>query len=344
MDLTTDYMGLALRNPLVASASPLSQTVAGVQRLADAGVAAVVLPSLFEEQLRREADRDARLADAGTDSFPESLTYLPPAPDGEAGSRRYLSLIERAVAAVDIPVIASLNGVTAGGWVDHATAMQDAGAAAIELNVYYLPGDPHTSGRDVEQRHVDILTRVKASVSVPVAIKLSPYFSSTGEIAVRLDQAGADALVMFNRFMRPDIDAETLAVTAGVRLSSPAEAGLPRAWIALLHGRVRASLAATTGVEDSDDVAKYLLAGADVVMTASALLRHGPEHAGVLLDGLTSWMSRKGFTGVQDLRGMLRVPPEEDQAGYERSGYVTAMHVATRLYGAAQAGHGPGAG
>lgn len=334
MDLTTDYMGLPLRNPLVASASPLSRTVAGVQRLADAGVAAVVLPSLFEEQLRREADQDARLADAGTDSFAESLTYLPPAPNGAIGSRRYLSLLERAAAAVDIPVIASLNGVTAGGWVDHAIAMQDAGAAAIELNVYYLPGDPHILGRDVEQRHIDILTRVKGSVSVPVAIKLSPYFSSTGEIATRLDQAGADALVLFNRFMQPDIDSETLAVTAGVQLSSPVEAGLPRAWIALLHGRVRASLAATTGVEGPVDVAKYLLAGADVVMTASALLRHGPEHANVLLDGLTAWMSRKGFTGVRDLRGMLRVPPEEDQAGYERSGYVTALHVATRLYGA----------
>jgi dihydroorotate dehydrogenase (fumarate) len=332
MDLATDYMGLTLRNPLVASASPLSQTVAGVQRLADAGIAAVVLPSLFEEQLRREADRDARLADAGTGSFAESLTYLPPIPDGEAGSRRYLSLLQRAANAVDIPVIASLNGVTAGGWIDHATAMQDAGAAAIELNIYYLPGDPHTAGRDVEQRHIDILTRVKAAVSVPVAVKLSPYFSSTGEIALRLDQAGADALVLFNRFMQPDIDPETLAVTAGVQLSSPGEARLPRAWIALLRGRVHASLAATTGVEDADDVIKYLLAGADVVMTASALLRHGPEHATVLLDGLTAWMDRKGFAAVRELRGILRVPVEQDQAGYERSGYITAIRTATNRY------------
>src|SRR5689334_21738220 len=217
MDLTTTYLGLALRNPLVASASPLSQTVAGVQRLADAGVAAVVLPSLFEEQLRREAERDARLSDAGTESFAESLTYLP-TPDGEVGSRRYLSLLRRCVSAVDVPVIASLNGVTAGGWVDHATAMQDAGAAAIELNIYYLPGDPHTAGRDVEQRNLDILTRVKAAVGLPVAVKLSPYFSSTGEMALRLDQAGADGLVLFNRFMQPDIDLETLAVTAGIQL------------------------------------------------------------------------------------------------------------------------------
>jgi dihydroorotate dehydrogenase (fumarate) len=332
MDLTTDYLGLALRNPLVASASPLSQTVAGVQRLADAGLGAVVLPSLFEEQLRREADRDARLVDAGTESFAESLTYLPSISDGEAGSRRYLSLLRRAAATVDIPVIASLNGVTAGGWVDYATAMQDAGAAAIELNVYYLPGDPSTPGRDVEQRHVDILTRVKAAVSVPVAIKLSPYFSSTGEIALRLDLAGADGLVLFNRFMQPDIDPETLAVTAGVQLSHPAEARLPRAWIALLRGQVRASLAATTGVENADDVVKYLLAGADVVMTTSALLRHGPQHATVLLDGLAAWMSRKGFANVGDVRGLLRVPPEQDQTGYERSSYVTAMREATHRY------------
>jgi dihydroorotate dehydrogenase (fumarate) len=333
MNLATTYLGLALRNPLVASASPLSQTVAGVQRLADAGVAAVVLPSVFEEQLRREAERDARLAGAGTDSFAESLTYLPSTPDGEAGSRRYLSLLRRAADAVDIPIIASLNGVTAGGWVDHATAMQDAGAAAIELNIYYLPGDPRTPGRDVEQRHIDILTRVKAAVTVPVSVKLSPNFSSTGEIAVRLDQAGADGLVLFNRFMQPDIDPETLTVTAGIHLSNPSEARLPRAWIALLSGRVRASLGATTGVEDAGDIVRYLLAGADVVMTASALLRHGPDHATVLLDGLTAWMSRKGLTDVRDVRGLLRVPPEEDQAEYERSSYLTAMQAAAGRYG-----------
>jgi dihydroorotate dehydrogenase (fumarate) len=333
MDLATTYLGLPLRNPLVASASPLSRTVTGVQKLADAGIGAVVLPSLFEEQLRREAEQDTRLADAGTDSFAESLTYLPPTPGGEFGSRRYLSLLQRAAAAVEIPVIGSLNGVTAEGWIDYATAMQDCGAAAIELNVYYLPGDPHTSGRDVEQRHVDILTRVKAAVSVPVAVKLTPYFSSTGEIALRLDDAGADGLVLFNRFMQPDVDPEALTVTAAVALSSPAEARLPRAWIALLRGRVRASLAATTGVEDATDVVAYLLAGADVVMTASALLRHGPDHATVLLDGLAAWMLRKGFTAVSELRGLLRVPAREGPDAFERSSYLTAMRQATRLYG-----------
>jgi dihydroorotate dehydrogenase (fumarate) len=331
MDLTTDYLGLRLRNPLVASASPLSRSVAGVQRLADAGIGAVVLPSLFEEQLRWEADRDARLADAGTDSCAESLTYLPPAAD--AGSRQYLSLLSRAAQAVNIPVIASLNGVTAAGWADHAAAMQDAGAAAIELNVYYLPGDTDIPGHEVEQRHIDILARVKSVVSIPVAVKISPYFSSTGEVARRLDDAGADGLVLFNRFMQPDIDPETLAVTAGVQLSSRAEARMPRSWIALLHGRVAASLAATTGVEDAADVAAYLLAGADVVMTASALLRHGPDHAQVLLDDLTAWMDRKGFTAVRQARGLLSVPPTADGAAYERSSYVAAIRQVSNRYG-----------
>src|SRR5207342_387113 len=328
MDLSTRYMGLELRNPLVASASPLSQTVDGVRRLADAGVGAVVLYSLFEEQLRREAVENARLVDAGTDSFGESLSYFPAAAEDEAGPRRYLDLVERAAAAVDVPVIASLNGVTPGGWADNARAMQDAGAAAIELNIYYLPGDPRISGRDVEQRHVDVLSRVKDAVAVPIAVKLSPYFSSTGEMALRLDEAGADALVLFNRFLQPDIDPDTLAVVPHVGLSSPAEAPLPRTWIALLHGRVRASLAATTGVETAADVAKYLLAGADVVMTASALLRHGPEYATTLLDGLSEWMTRKGFAAVGELRGLLAVPADSDGSVYERAGYVGALREA----------------
>ena len=221
MELSTDYMGLALRNPLVASASPLSKTVDGVRRLADAGVGAVVLYSLFEEQLRREAALNARLADAGTESFAESLSYFPAAAEEEPGPRRYLSLLERAAAAVEVPVIGSLNGVTPGGWADYARAMQDAGAAAIELNIYYLPGDPHISGRDVEQRHIDVLTRVKDAVTVPVAVKLGPHFSSTGEMALRLDEAGADGLVLFNRFLQPDIDAEALAVVPGVEPLQP---------------------------------------------------------------------------------------------------------------------------
>ena len=236
----------------------------------------------------------------GTEAFAEALSYFPAAAEDEPGPRRYLSLLERAAAAVDIPVIGSLNGVTPGGWTSYARAMQDAGAAAIELNIYYIPGDPHISGREVEQRHIDILGRVKDAVTVPVAVKLSPYFSSPGEMALRLDEAGADGLVLFNRFLQPDIDPETLAVVPDVYLSSPAEARLPRTWIAILRRHMRASLAATTGVEGPADVAKYLLAGADVVMTASALIRHGPGHAAVLLDGLSGWMARKGYPSVAE--------------------------------------------
>ena len=328
MDLSTNYMGLALRNPLVASPSPLSYTLDGIKRLADGGVGAIVMFSLFEEQLREEAARTIRLVEETAESFPEALDYFPAVVEEDVGPRSYLVLLERAVAAVDVPVIASLNGVTPEGWTEYARAMQDAGAAAIELNIYYLPGLAHTSGREVEQRHIDILRRVKDAVTVPVAVKLGPHFSSMGEIARALDQAGADALVLFNRFFQPDIDAEALAVVPTVSLSTPADARLPRTWIALLHGRVHAALAATGGVEGPADIAKYLLAGADVVMTASALLRHGPQHAGVLLDGLSDWMARHQFHTVDQLRGMLAVPLGTDEAEYERTSYVSALRRA----------------
>ena len=334
MELATTYMGLELRNPLLASPSPLSKTLDGIKRLADAGVGAVVLYSLFEEQLRAEAERNARLLDAGTEAFAESLSYFPRASDEEPGPRRYLSLLERAATAVEIPVIGSLNGVTPDGWTSYARSIQDAGAAAIELNIYYVPGDAQISGRDVEQRHLDVLSLVKDAVSVPVAVKLSPYFSSIGEIAVALDRAGADGLVLFNRFLQPDIDPETLTVVPGVGLSNPAEGLVPRTWIALLHGRLHASLAATTGVESPVDVAKYLLAGADVVMSTSALLRHGPEYATTLLDGLSSWMTRRGFAGIEDVRGLLAVPAATGGAERERAGYVSALQAAkTSDYG-----------
>jgi dihydroorotate dehydrogenase (fumarate) len=328
MDISARYMGLQLRNPLLASASPLSHTLDGVRRLADAGVGAIVLHSLFEEQLREQAVLDARLLDAGSESFAESLSYFPAVAEQNDGARAHLMLIERAVAAVEVPVIASLNGVTASGWTDYARAMQEAGAAAIELNVYYLPGDPRASAQDVEQRHIDVLQRVKDAVSVPVAVKLSPYFSSFGNFALRLDQAGADALVLFNRVLAPDIDPEALAVRPSIALSTPADTRLPCTWIALLRGRVKASLAATSGVEEAADVARCLLAGADVVMSASALLRHGPQHAALLLDGLSSWMTRKGFDSVDQLRGMLAVPPGTDEAAYERTQYVSALRAA----------------
>ena len=227
MDLSTEYMGLALRNPLVASPSPLSHTLDGIRRLADGGVGAIVMFSLFEEQMRERAAQTYRLVDDPAESFPEALGYFPSVVEGDVGPRSYLDLLERAVSAVDIPVIASLNGTTPESWTHYARAMQDAGAAAIELNIYYFPADPEISGPDVEQRHVDVFQRVKAAVTVPVAVKLKPYFSSPGAIALRLDEAGADGLVLFNRFIYPDIDLERLAVRPMVDLSSPADAGFP---------------------------------------------------------------------------------------------------------------------
>jgi dihydroorotate dehydrogenase (fumarate) len=332
MDLSTRYLGLTLRSPLVASAGPLTGSLAGISELAEAGVGAVVLPSLFEEQLRAEAARDWYPAAAYSEGAEEAQTYFrqPGDPGGPDWLDRYLKLISRAAEA-GIPVIASLNGVSTGGWTDYASAMQAAGASAIELNVYYLTGDALIPARDAERRYTEILTTVKAVVSVPVAVKLAPFFSSLGEMAVVLDHAGADGLVLFNRFLQTDIDPETFTVSSGFRLSDPAEAALPRAWISRLHGLVRCSLAASTGVESSADVAAYLLAGADVVMTTSSLLRHGPAHARVLLDGLEAWMERKGFTSVGAVRALLAKAPEGEPT-YNRAGYLSAVEQATHAY------------
>jgi len=330
MNLATRYLGLDLRNPLVASAGPMTQTADRIERLAEAGVGAVVLPSLFEEQIRAEADRDERLAEVGIDSFGEATSYLVD-PDASVWPRQYLDLIERATRP-GIPVIASLNGSTSGGWTDYARAMQDAGASAIELNIYYLPGDPLIPGQDAEQRYVDILSAVKSVVSVPVAVKLTPYFSSFGDMALRLEKAGADGLVLFNRFMQTDIDPDTFTISTGFKLSSPTEATLPRSWIARLRGQLRSSLAASTGVETADDVAAYLLAGADAVMTTSALLRHGPGHVTVLLDGLTAWLDRKGIGSVNEIRGLLAPAADTPQPGLGRYGYLAAVEQATRSF------------
>ncbi|PRC46162.1 dihydroorotate dehydrogenase-like protein, partial [Mycobacterium sp. ITM-2017-0098] len=294
----------------------------------DSGVGAVVLYSLFEEQLRRGAEQNSRMARAGSESFAESLSYFPDAAGADHGARPYLSLLERAAESVSVPVIGSINASAPGSWAAYARSMQECGAAAIELNIYTLPGDAHLSGAEVEQRHLDILAWVKDVVTVPVAVKLSPFFSATADMARRLDLAGADGLVLFNRFLQPDIDPERLAVTPGITLSRASEARLPLTWITLLHGRIDASLAATTGVEGPVELIKYLLAGADVVMTASALLRHGPDYATVLLDGLLHWMSRKGYTTIKDFRGLLAVPIGTDEVAHERVNYVSALRQA----------------
>ena len=329
MDLHTSYLGLRLDNPLVASASPLSATVDGVRHLAGAGVGAVVLPSLFEEQLRGEDLRDLVLMQAHEEAFGEALSYFPSAPvEAPGGAGRYLDLVARAVDAVNVPVIASLNAANLGSWVEFARLIEDAGAAALELNIYAVPGDLHTSGRAVEDQCIEIVEQVAEEVSIPVAVKLGPHYSAFGSMAVRLAASGASGLVLFNRFLQPDIDIERIAPAPGFALSSRDEGRLPRTWIALLHGRLGLSLAGTTGVDRSDDVVKYLLAGADVVMTASALLRHGVGHAEVLLDGLRSWMVRKEVTSLGEFRGKLAVPAGADRAAYERAGYVAAIEQA----------------
>ncbi len=331
MNLTTRYLGLELRNPLVASAGPLGRSVEGVRRLAEGGVGAVVLSSLFEEQIRREEERDARRGQLGLDDLAGALDYLPPGGQRH-GPYGYLELIERTASTVGVPVIASINGCTTGGWTDYAAAMQHAGAAALELNLYFPPADPLMPGSEVEQRHIEVLTTVKAAVDIPVAVKIAPYFSSPGEFALRLDRVGADGLVLFNRFMQTGIDPDSLQVDATFELSRPADAAFPRTWIARLYGRTKASLAASSGVDQPKDVASYLLAGADVVMTTSALLRHGPEHAGVLLDGFIAWMRRKGFTSLEQVRGMLAETVADPGEGQQRAGYLKALQKATSVY------------
>ncbi|MEQ6900529.1 dihydroorotate dehydrogenase-like protein [Nocardioides sp. YIM 152588] len=334
MDLSTDYLGLRLRSPIVASASPVSATLDGIRRVVDAGAGAVVLYSLFEEQVRAQEVEDLLLTEAHEGAFGEALDYFPNAPSvGPAGTTPYLRHLERAAAAVDVPVIASLNGSTPGGWTSIASSMESAGAAALELNVYAVPGDEGVTGADVERRHLEILAGVREAVSIPLAVKLSPFFSATGDVAAALDAAGADGLVLFNRFLQPDVDTEAIRVVPGVTFSSPVEARLPRTWIAILRHRVHGSLAATTGVDAAEDVVAYLLAGADVVMTASALLRHGPEHVGVLASGLAAWLERKGFASVDGARGLLAVPEGAHAGAEARAGYVRALEEARGHYG-----------
>ncbi|MFM8333700.1 MAG: dihydroorotate dehydrogenase-like protein [Candidatus Methylumidiphilus sp.] len=332
MNLTTTYMGLELQHPIIASASPLSGTLDGIRRLEDGGAAAVVMFSLFEEQIRHENEAFSHLIESGTQSFAESLSYFPEVDDYQVGPDSYLDLLRQASAAVDIPVIASLNCVTGEGWIDYARQMQQAGAAGLELNIYAVETDLSATGKAVEQRYIDILQAVKATVSIPVALKLSPFFSSMGHMAKRLDEAGADALVLFNRFYQPDINIHELEVNPSLSLSSAGEIRLPLLWIALLHGQLNASLAATRGVEKPDEVIKYLLAGADVVMTTSALLRNGPSYLGVLLEGLKAWMEARRFSSVNQVRGSMSHQNVANPAAFQRANYIRVLESYQSAY------------
>lgn len=333
IDLSTTYLGLALRTPLVASASPLSRDLEGIRRLEDAGASAIVLYSLFEEQLRQEAaDLDYHLA-AGTESFAESLTYFPQASEFHTGPEGYLEHIRKAKAATRIPIIASLNGSTLGGWTDFARRIEEAGADALECNIYYIPTDPDLESADVEQTYLDILDAVKDAVQIPVAVKLSPFFSNMANMAKRLDEGGADALVLFNRFYQPDIDLEELELRPNVLLSSPQALRLPLTWIGILYGRVQAALAATGGVHGADDAIKLLMVGANVTMLCSALMRNGINHIRHVERGLREWMEAHEYESVRQMQGSMSQMRCPDPGAFERAQYMRAVkgmqHVQT---------------
>jgi dihydroorotate dehydrogenase (fumarate) len=316
---------MTLRTPLVPSASPLSEEIDNIKRMEDAGAAAVVLYSLFEEQLQLERYELHHHLTYGTESYAESLTYFPEFEEFHLGPEGYLNHIRKAKEAVDIPIVASLNGTSVGGWTDFAKKMEQAGADALELNVYYIPTEMDLEASHVEQTYVDILKAVKSAVTVPVAIKLSPYFSNMANIAKRLDAAGANALVLFNRFYQPDIDLETLEVRPHVILSTPQALRLPLRWIAILYGRIKANLAATSGIHAVEDVLKMLMAGANVTMLCSVLLRQGIDHIRVIEQNLREWMEAHEYVSVKQMQGSMSQKHCADPSAFERAQYMKAL-------------------
>jgi dihydroorotate dehydrogenase (fumarate) len=325
MDLTANYLGLALKSPIVASASPLTLDLGNIRRIEDAGGGAVVLSSLFEEQIEQATGTLAQYTRTGPEARVEAFSYLPSATRYRKQPHEYLELIRKARESASIPIIANLNGVTGAGWTDHARLAQQAGASAIELNVFFIPADPSLDAAEVENRYVEVLRAVKAAVSIPVSMKLSPYFSAPAHAIRILERAGADGFVLFNRFYQPDFDLGDLTPRLSLHLSSPEEIRLPLLWIAVLFKHVSGSLAASTGVDSSAEVIKYLLGGADVVMTTSALLRHGIGHLKMLLSGLSDWMKLHDFSTLADMRGMLSQYRLKDPVVYERANYIKIL-------------------
>ena len=325
MDLTTRYLGLALKNPLIASASPLTLELDNIRRLEDYGAAAVVLPSIFEEQIEAEVAEVERLTTARGESFAEALSYFPIVVGYRTGPHHYLEIIRGAREAVTIPVIASLNGISRSGWRNYARLVEEAGASAIELNAYFIPSDPTLSGSEVENAYLEVLNDVKTAVSIPIAMKLSPYFSAVGHVVHTLAEAGADGLTLFNRFYQPDIDLAEFRLQRNIDLSCPDEIRLPLLWIGVLAGNIQASLAASTGVDGVDEVIKYLLVGADAVMTTTALLRHGIEHMATLVTGLESWLEARGIDSLDRIRGKMRRGAIRDPAAFDRANYITIL-------------------
>ncbi len=325
IDLSTTYMGLQLKNPIVPSASPLSREISTIKRMEDAGAAAVVIYSLFEEQIKHEAAELVHYLEYGTYSFAEALTYFPDLGEYRVGGEEYLEHIRKAKEAVDIPIIGSLNGVTQSGWIEYASKIEQAGADGLELNVYFVAANPKMSSADVEAMYLDTLKAVKQSVRIPVAMKLSPYFSSMANMAAQLDNAGADALVLFNRFYQPDLDLDELEVVRHLDLSTSAEMKLPLRWIAILYGRVQASLALTSGIHQPEDVAKAILAGADVANVCSVLLAEGVGKISKLIDGLAAWMETKEYSSLGDMKGALSQRAVAEPAAFERANYIKIL-------------------
>ncbi len=325
VDLRTRYLGLDLRNPLVVSACPLTSKIDVLCRLEEAGAAAAVMPSLFEEQIVHDEMEVFEYYEDPANSFREALSYFPEIENYPAGPDSYLRTIESAKRAVTIPIIGSLNGTSKGGWIRYAKMIQDAGADALELNIYLIATNPDQSGAEVEQRYLDLVQAVKESISIPMAVKLGPFFSSMANLAWRLAAAGADGLVLFNRFLQPDIDLEKLEVTPNLVLSTSDELRLPLRWIAILRGQLGISLAATTGVHTPADVLKLLLAGADAVMTTSSLYKNGPEHIRSLIEGARAWLDEREYASVEQMKGSLSQKNSPNPEAFERANYVKTL-------------------
>lgn len=326
MNLETTYLGLKLKNPIVVSASPLSRSMDSMRRLEDAGASAIVMHSLFEEQITHELESLEHYKKYGADSYAEALSYFPDTGDYHFAPEEYLELLAKASSKLEIPIIGSMNGVTPGGWISYAKKMEEAGASALELNVYYISTDPTIAGSEVENRYIKALNLVKKSVKLPIAIKLSPFFSSLPNLIKQLDDEGANGVVLFNRFYQPDIDLDELDVKPGVELSDSYANRLPMRWIGILYGKVKASLAATSGIHTAEDVIKLTMVGADATMMCSALLKHGPQHIAKTLNDLNSWMQEHEYESIEQMKGSLSHKSIADPSAYERANYMKALN------------------
>lgn len=325
MDLTTSYMGFELAHPVVPSASPLTERLDSIKHLEDAGAPVIVMHSLFEEQITHESLALHHYTEATAESYAEALSYFPAPEEFVLDSDSYLTLIAQAKDSTAIPIIASLNGITPGGWIKYAQSIEEAGADALELNMYYIAADSATTSRDVESSYLDTLKAIRAEIKIPVAVKLNPFISALANFASEMVNTGADGLVLFNRFYQPDFDLERLEVVPNLRLSNADEMRVPLRWISILYGQIKCSLAASTGVHTSADVLKYLMAGADITMTASALLRHGPKHIGTLVKGLTEWMEENEYESVNQMKGSMSKGKVGDPAQFERANYLKTL-------------------